>query len=98
MMDPYKQELIEYWRDKVWHDKEFVEPLVNEYGSQLLDLRDAIEHRSHSAAITFPLFQYTNEILDFLDGNGFSCEYQKGSVTLTLLEEPEEDDATYKKE
>lgn len=89
MMESYRQELIEYWKDKVQYDKDFVDELVTEYTDQMLELHDAIEHRSKSAEITFPALQFANEILDFLDGNGFSCEYGKGSVTLALLEKDE---------
>lgn len=72
-----------YWLDIIKVDTDFFESLWESYSTDLYNLFKRIQGRD---IVTIFPFSVPSEIIDFLDGNGFSIEYDSNhNLQLTRI-------------
>lgn len=68
--------------NQVIHDKTYVDNLVATYGTTILGLW---RHFQRNSTMSTDVLAIPNEVLDFIDGNGFLIRYVGNNVNITIV-------------
>lgn len=72
----------EWLMEQIVYDKSYVDNLISSYGAAISDLW---RHFQKNNSMTTNLFTIPNEVLDFIDGNGFLVRCVGNNVNITIV-------------
>jgi len=77
-----KADTINFFLTHIQYDVDFVEPLYERYGDTMRKIAETFKKNDRLA---MPLLSTPNEVCEFLDGNGFTVEYNNNEVTIKII-------------